>query len=141
MQYFHNYFLVWNISFEKPKCVVYHTFVFNKIKLLLLKLVCNSLIRSGVKNNHKGFYIDNQLYTITFVSDFVVMTNDYWVMTYGWPRYGHVDTQLFIHILKLIERGRNIKYVTILIFIIANIPKISWVINQRCLNIFKIILT
>lgn len=128
MQYFHYYFLVWNISFKKPKCVVYHTFVFNKIKLLLLKLVCNSLIRSGDKNNHKGFYIDNQLYTITFVSDFVavsVMTNDYWVMTYGWPRYGRVDIQLFIHILTLIGRGRNIKYVTILIFIIANIPKIS----------------
>lgn len=35
--------------------------------------MCNGKIRRGIKYNHKGFYIDDQLYTITFVSDFVVV--------------------------------------------------------------------
>jgi len=35
--------------------------------------MCNDQIRSGVKNNRKEFYIDNQLYTMAFVSDFVVV--------------------------------------------------------------------
>jgi len=50
-----------------------------------------------------------------------------------------VGRKLLIHILTLIRRGKNIKYVTILISNRKNSKNILGNYSQRCLNIFKII--